>query len=55
MEMFSIKDYCKNDIDKNFERVIYIDNNNLTKNIANIIQNNYQMKLTQMLQNKTTN
>jgi hypothetical protein len=37
MEMFSIKDYCKNDIDKNFERVIYIDNNNLTKNIANII------------------
>lgn len=29
METFSIKDYCKNDITKNFERIVYISGESL--------------------------
>ena len=40
MEMFSIKDKYNNDINKNFERVAYINNASLEQRLENIIKNN---------------
>ncbi len=46
METFSIKDYCKNDITKNFERIVYIQGESLKHRMKQVLASNCQMRLT---------